>query len=616
MSRISSTISPSLVSYPSLLAQANLIEKAAEPVVKAGLKPALQGLERAFAREVLRRAGSKIFLRMGGGIVARQFVLSELASSMGRVAAPQLASPSTMLFLIGGMHVGELTVQQICVRYGLSLAAIAASAVAEEQARRSVKIHPIGQFSDAVMESGIYERAVLEKRLELQRKLKPIYERELAAQNERNKAINTVAPQAIQKTKPSVYKPVPKVAKLPVEKPLQVPNVLPIPQVQPQRRVGKVSPLPKMKPAQAKIKLLKFNINIAALTKTKPQKQPSSNVQKATDENQDNLPQIASRTVVYIGKNIKGEDELVGNSTYIKIDPKHPEKTENAVINRLVHRAPVQGHKMIQTGHDAIHLISGFGINPKAATSVGVPFPMTGIDAEKLGLNPPNDQQKGLNGILHENITNGLYYALKDGRILDRLEAQIQPKELRPYASRILEDLNIRTNITNKIGIKSNEMDLKRQASELLGLGLGRVLDVKETSNPRIKQDYIPSSKNTSYFITEFNYLFEKNVGLRAELRRNMFEYLQYVAQAEYNKAHNYHNSVQPIELNVSPQSTNKLISAVIRGLEKIHEKYPTRLGFPDPVLELIHFYEKLLRGDKNPTPTVVLSPKQTEKTA
>jgi hypothetical protein len=428
----------------------------------------------------------------------------------------------------------------------------------------------------------------------------------------------------VQKQKAEPYRQVSKVAKLPIIEPHKpVSNVLKLRVVAPNNLVPSVLPLPvvrKFKTKKHKSSISKIEpenpkgVDFNSTPQAAAQTHPSSSVQKATDENQNNPPQIASRAVVYIGKNNKGEDELVGSSTYIKIDPKHPEKTENAVINRLVHRAPVQGNKRIQTGHDAIHLISGFGINPKAATSVGVLFPMTGIDAEKLGLNLPNDQQKGLNGILQENITNGLYYALKDGRILDRLEAQIQPKELRPYANSILEDLNIRTNITNKIGIKSNEMDLNRQADELSGLGLGRVLDVKETSNPSIKKDYIPSSKNTSYFITEFNHLLEKNAGLRAELRRNMFEYLQYVAQAEYNKAHNYPNSMQPIELNVSPQSTYKLISAVIRGLEKIHEKYPTRLGFPDPVLELIDFYKALLRGDKNPTPTVVFSPAHTAK--
>jgi hypothetical protein len=182
MTRISPNISMNLAPAPILLARQPLpvLKKVVEPIVKAVANPALQKLEKSFAQEVLRRAGSKLFFNIGGEVIVKQIIMTELAETMARIPALKLASPSTMLLLVGGIHVGELTIQQICVNYGLSLAAITISAVAEEQARRIIKINPIAQLSNTVIGTNWGDIAISQKRAELERALSVTYKSEQA----------------------------------------------------------------------------------------------------------------------------------------------------------------------------------------------------------------------------------------------------------------------------------------------------------------------------------------------------------------------------------------------------------------------------------------------------
>jgi hypothetical protein len=314
MFRITASILTRLAPSPTLMARANIVKILAEPVVKAVGRPALQNLEKAFATEILRSAGSQLFFKIGGEGVVKHIVMNELAHNMARVTAPKLSSPGLMLSFVGAIHVGELTVQQICVNYGLSLAAIAASVVADEQARRVTKIHPVVRASDTIIATNWGDMAISENRRKIYKDIWPNYKSEQDLTNVPKPIAQPVAKKPLP-PKIVPYRPVPIVAKLPV-----VVEGKPVPNV---------AKLPSLDEIIPRIFGDKKRVNKADAS---PQKQPVPNVKKQNDEEQIHQPLIASRTVLYVEKdNQTGEDRLVGNSTYIKLDPKNPEKKENLV---------------------------------------------------------------------------------------------------------------------------------------------------------------------------------------------------------------------------------------------------------------------------------------------
>ena len=608
MTRIASNILTRPLQTPILMAQVTIIEKAAEklaaPVVKTVVTPAIRWTGKAFAKELLRRGTSNFLLKAGGAAALRPLMLTEIAPKLAPIIGRDLASPSAMLFLIGGIHIGELTIEQIALKYGLSLAAIAASAVAEEQARRNVKINTIAQASDIVVGTDFQGKAKREERMKLYRQLLPKFEAEQTKREQRaRKGKQAPAPQSVTKKplkpKDRPYIQVPKIARLPVVK-----TYKPVPPVSRLPVLDRIIP-----------KLFRRGNNKVV---TKPATNPasSSKVKHKTDEEQNNAPLIASRTVMFIQAGDKNNrPKLVGNSTYIKLDPKHPEKTENLVINRLIHTAPIYGGLISYTGHDAIHLITGFGVDPKAANSIPAPFPMTGIDAENSGLNVPVGERIALNGILQENITSALNFALNQSRALSGITKEL-PSHLRPYGVKILEDMNNRTDLYLGINISDNDRDFKRQSQELLNMHIGHAVNNTGDLSKNHSRAYIPDSLNTSFHIENFTRLLEQNKPLRDELRGNMVKYLSFVAQAEYNQAHGLSMPTQHLEFLVSPETTRMLIQTAIVGLKMILKNNLKPTNKANPVLELIHFYEKLLKGDKDSTPTVVFKQTGISKTA
>ncbi len=584
MTRFLST--PSAISTPTniRLAQVPILEKTVEtiakPTIKAVVKPVVTRLGASTIKSFVR-PGARFLPTALSGVFTKQFVMSELAPHLARVAAPKLANPRLMLSFIGGIHIGELTIEQIV---GQSLAAVAASAVAEELARRTTKVNPVAQFSDAVVGTNWGDRAILENRKKIYRELLPKY---MAEHDKLKPNKESTIPQAtIQKTistKNRPYKNVQRVTELPIikiHKP--VPTVSKLPDLN--------SIVPKLFGAKKAKNNSKEVMDLVQKTRK---------IKKA-EEKQDEVHRVAARTVIYIeGNDINAPYKLIGNSTYIKIDPKHPQNTKNLVINRLVHKASIYGGLISYTGHDAIHLISGFGIDPISAVRIPAPFPMSGIDAQTTGLNTPEEKRRCLNGILQENITDGLYHAMLEMDVLKNIELLL-PKSLQPYALNILEDLKKRTRLnTPQDGIKSGT-DYARQASELADADLGLFIDpilLKKTTG-----SYTPDAENTSFHLKNFSDLLEKDSGLRAELRNNMLQYLTLTAQAEYNKAHGLAAPVQRLELTVSSQTTYKLIKTALLGLKKLCKRYPRSPAIP----ELINFYENLINGNENSTPTVV----------
>jgi hypothetical protein len=600
MTRVTSDILKS-ASSETLLAQATLFKSIAAPIVKAVTVPAFETLEAAFARAALKRG-----VTVGGSLTFKELVATQAVQSIERLSAAELQNPKVIMAAIWGMRVQGHVVGDMAVKSTVSLAGLAASASALKQVGGTLYAEPQNnagnQMADLVASvffwdvqpfSNIDEGKTIEYN-RIRRALLPAFEKAEKKLREQQKIAKSRL--TINKPKVTPYRQVPIVVKLPV-----VVEGKPVP---------KVAKLPSLDEIIPKIFRGKKR---APQAEASQHKQPNAKVSTESDKEQDNKPLIASRTVIYFEKDTAGKDKLVGNSTYIKLERRNSNKVKNLVIHRLIHSVAVTGasdeyKNRVFTGHDAIHLISGFGLAPKSAMIVGVEFPMTGIDAKRLGLNPPESAQRNINGILLESITEALYLSMIISGAIDDIEFSV-PKKLQYYCKKILENLQYFTQRETEYGSIKSGSDFARHAKELSNVGMGYF---GYPSHAQKKgRRYRPYQSSTDIHIKNFRFLLENNSGVRKELRKNMDIYLNFVSQAEYNKAHGLPMPAQKLRLRVSPKTTEMLIKTALKGLEELYTNHKS-----PAIMEFINFYKALLRGDKNPTPTVVFNPMQNIKSA
>jgi hypothetical protein len=96
--------------------------------------PLVAGTLEAQFTKVAAQGGIEI-VKLGGQKIFNQKLMTEIGRTLSPLRAPDLSNGRLMMSLFGGIKVGEVTLGQLAVRYGVSMAALAASVVAEKQAK-------------------------------------------------------------------------------------------------------------------------------------------------------------------------------------------------------------------------------------------------------------------------------------------------------------------------------------------------------------------------------------------------------------------------------------------------------------------------------------------------
>jgi hypothetical protein len=335
--------------------------------------------------------------------------------------------------------------------------------------------------------------------------------------------------------------------------------------------------------------------------------QPSTGPGTGTDTDRKDDFDVAAFTRVTVAPN----GSIAAAGTYF--DPGDEKNApRNLVVNRLVHVEGLTPNltDRVNSGHDAMHFITGFGINPKGADRIpgGQAFGATAL--ELGGVMTPEDQQRNLNGILIENIVDGakeaMFDQLSNREILAALPAE--PRELRETAGRILFDLKKRTGYAIiQDGIVEGT-DFHRQARQLApesdpGAGLGRM---EESPAVPDAERYVPKMDNVKFHHDNFNRLFEDNPKVLNDLKANLVKYLEYAARAEMAYAETGRApSVPPLELTLPPDSTEALMRTAIKGLDQLDAAYPGA----DGIDELRNFYDSVLETGGDGSPQISQAP-------
>lgn len=329
-----------------------------------------------------------------------------------------------------------------------------------------------------------------------------------------------------------------------------------------------------------------------------PAPAPVTGSPSGTDrDDQDDL-EVGVRTIV--GYSPRAE-KVFGATTYIDPADEPGEADRNLILYRLLHSGGPSD------GHDAIHLISGFGLNPISADRAGAPFPATALELTAQGAIPA--EQRNVNGILIENITDGLWLAMRDVIGTEAILADI-PENLRSRASFVLSQLAEQTGYGIPQGPLKAGSDFERHAQELETGGLGRI--VTEPGMPPAQIYYperntgAPELDNVTPHYENFKALLQSNPAVREELKRNLVQYLTYVSDIEVST--NRTGQLPPpsrIEIRVSPESTEAMIGTAIAGLEELQRAHPGSPAIP----ELINFYRSVLQSGQDGSPQISRAP-------
>jgi hypothetical protein len=267
----------------------------------------------------------------------------------------------------------------------------------------------------------------------------------------------------------------------------------------------------------------------------------------------------------------------------------NPVNDTNVIVNRLVHEAEEEAR-----GHDAVHLITGFGLNPISAARAGATFPETAVDLQEQQRLPA--AQRNLNGILIENINDGVWEAMREKVNVDAIVSSLPP-DLRLYGRKVMNDLDDRTGYgVTQPGIAPGT-DFDRQSGELTGMGL-RVTDNDDPS----KKEYIPNEDTVEVHHRNFGLVLDAYPDVKRELTENLRAYVTYAAQVE--KAMNETGKppkLPPLELTVSSETTEILMRTASVGLGQLQNRYPNAQALP----ELRNYYDSVRKFGDYGTPEV-----------
>jgi hypothetical protein len=316
----------------------------------------------------------------------------------------------------------------------------------------------------------------------------------------------------------------------------------------------------------------------------------------ATDEEKRKRLNVGSRAVLQTAP-AKGIIEAQVSHVHVP-QKKGDDPPRNLVHNRLIHDfAPGP----MSSGHDGIHLISGFSLNGKTAGQLA-PFPMTYLDLTNAMLDPiPSDQQRNVNGLAIESMADGLWEAIKVSVDLKSVVANA-PAGRREAAETVLRDLDERTGFK----FESNDYnvpypsDTARQAYELAEAGAGRIgINYFKVLSYQAADDMIWI--HTGHFET----MLAANPQAAAELKANLETYLSFTADALSRAEAGEPMMPARVEINVSPETTRLLMETAIKGFEDLHRLYPRSPAFP----ELINYYRSILQRGEDGTPAIVQLP-------
>ncbi len=317
--------------------------------------------------------------------------------------------------------------------------------------------------------------------------------------------------------------------------------------------------------------------------------------QEAEKDDDSSKLNVGSRIVLQY---TTAKDAIEGATSYVHVpltsDDAPP---KNLVINRLVH----EFDPVLKPGHDVIHLATGFGLNGKGANRIGAPFPLSQLD---LPVDTKSGKQRNVNGILIENTTDGIYEALKENDVHERLKNSVSNAH-RNQINRLIFDLENRTGRPRGIlvaqdGIQTKS-DFERQAYELAGAGLGDLFP--DWSGTRLA--YAPLPDNIDVHTKNFRQLFKDKPEVREEIIQNMIKYSRFVMPIAKTIDNELAPSDERIEMSVSPETTRALIETAIRGYEELRTKYPSSPALP----ELINYYRSILQRGEDGTPAIVQAP-------
>jgi hypothetical protein len=286
-----------------------------------------------------------------------------------------------------------------------------------------------------------------------------------------------------------------------------------------------------------------------------------------------------------------------GAITYIHV-PRDPtsDQPRNLIVHRLIHDVSSNTNP----GHDAIHLISGFGLNGKGANRIPLAFPSTQLDAPAM----PGQQQRNINGLAIEATTDGLYEALKK-TIQPGDEPGSSPETDRAYRDLLLADLDARTGKPNGKPVEQKDIprgsDIERQVYEMAGAGVGLLSIDAASGNFKYIWDPVSVDIHTRNFETLLN----ANPNVRRELVRNRNVYIDFMADVAKAANEGREPPRSRLEMTVSPQTTRALIETALKSYQELHARYPTSPAFP----ELINYYHSILERGEDGTPAIVQAP-------
>jgi hypothetical protein len=288
-----------------------------------------------------------------------------------------------------------------------------------------------------------------------------------------------------------------------------------------------------------------------------------------------------------------------GAITYIHVprDPK-AEQPRNLIIHRLIHDVSSNTNP----GHEAIHLISGFGLNGKGADRIPAPFPLTQLDGPAASMS--SRRQRNINGIAVEMTTDGLYEALK--QTLQPGDSVSETLPVNPeYRDFLLGDFDNRTGKPNgkPIELKSfpRNSDLERQVYELAGAGVG-LLSIDAASG---NFKYTPDVVSIDIHTRNFRALLASNPAVRQELVSNLNIYSNFMSEVAMAATEGREPVRSRLEMSVSPQTTRALIETALKSYQEIHALYPTSPAFP----ELIIYYRSILQRGEDGVPLISQAP-------
>jgi hypothetical protein len=279
---------------------------------------------------------------------------------------------------------------------------------------------------------------------------------------------------------------------------------------------------------------------------------------------------------------------MLGATNYVD-----PASDKNLIVHRLVHQIEDE-HR----GHDSIHLITGFGLDPISAKRAGATFPETAIDLQAQKRLP--DNQRNLNGVLIENINDGVWEAMRSvfdvGSIADSL-----PPDLQRYGRKVIDDLDKRTGYgIGQPGVDPKS-DFGRQVRELGDMG-------RREADPDTpgREVYYPNENTVGAHHKQFAKMLKANPAALEEMVLNLRSYVKYAATVEKSMVETGRPpDLPPLEIVVSPETTRALMTTALTGLRQLQQAYPNSPAVP----ELIKYYESVLKTGEDGNPKLVQVP-------